>query len=83
MGLFTKLDNHMDLMGGMADRVGVDLAESMVSEPVAVGYRAAVMRCATCREAGACAQWQAAHEHADHTPGYCRNAGWFELLKEQ
>ncbi|MBY5974436.1 DUF6455 family protein [Pseudooceanicola marinus] len=80
MGFFSKLDKHADLMGGMADRVGLDMAEKMVDESVANGYRAAIIRCATCREAGACAQWQAEHATAEHTPGYCRNAGWFEAL---
>lgn len=83
MGFFTKLDKHMDLMGGMAKRVGLDLSEEMTNESVAAGYRGAVLRCATCREAGACAQWQAEHAHADQTPNYCRNAGWFDALQQK
>ncbi|MBR9762504.1 MAG: adenylosuccinate lyase [Rhodobacteraceae bacterium] len=77
MGLFSKLDKHMDLMSGMAERIGVDLDEALQGEVSANGYRAAVLRCASCREAGACAQWQEAHATAHVTPGYCRNTQWF------
>ncbi|PJE28935.1 hypothetical protein SAMN06297129_1208 [Pseudooceanicola antarcticus] len=77
MGLFSRLDKHMDLMTGMADRIGVDLDRALQNETMAASYRSAVLRCATCREAGACAQWQAAHGKAHVTPDYCRNAQWF------
>ncbi|WP_010138552.1 DUF6455 family protein [Oceanicola sp. S124] len=77
MGLFSKLDKHMDLMTGMAERIGVDLDRMAHDEASVSAYRTAVLRCASCREAGACGQWQAAHAKAHVTPGYCRNAGWF------
>lgn len=80
MGLFTRLDKHMDLMGGMADRLGVDLDQTLQSEAMVGSYRSAVLRCASCKEAGACQQWQAAHAKAHVTPSYCRNSQWFSAL---
>lgn len=81
MGFFTKLDQHADLMGGMAERLGIDLPEYMGNHPYAAGtYRSALMGCAACGKAGQCAMWQDTHDHADAAPGYCRNADWFKSL---
>ncbi len=81
MGFFTKLDQHADLMGGMADRVGVDLADYMGNHPYEAGsYRSALFSCAACEKGEQCRMWQETHDHAAKAPGYCRNADWFRTL---
>jgi len=75
MGLWTKLDRSAGLAGGMAERLGVDLAGEMLSDPESAAgqYRALVLRCATCRCQDECTGLQASHETLDAAPDYCVN----------
>jgi hypothetical protein len=81
MSFFNKLDKHSDLMGGMAEKVGVDWSELLVERPdLANQYRTAVLSCTHCRDVGECQGWQATHEKAEETPDYCRNKDLLEKL---
>ncbi|SFP81232.1 DUF6455 family protein [Tranquillimonas alkanivorans] len=80
MSLFEKIDRHVSLMHGMAERCDADLS-AMVERPRGAEiYRAAVLRCTGCRCPGACAHWQAEHETAEAAPAFCRNRELFAEL---
>jgi len=75
MGLFSKLGQSTDLVEGMADRLGVELADSMAKDPEAEGrrFRRAVLNCSHCGNQAGCADLQAANSHLEEAPSYCRN----------
>lgn len=79
MGLMKRLDRAGGLVDGMAQRLGVDLGATgtMDAESAAYAYRSMVMRCAGCDGQEACAAHQAAHDHLDAPPDWCRNHGRF------
>lgn len=81
MGIFDKLDGRADLMGQMAETVGVDFAEAIIKDPeMARTYRQAVRRCAHCKHDGECKSWMKEHAHAEETPEYCLNKDILEHL---
>lgn len=75
MGLFSKLGQSTDLVEGMADRLGVDFADSMAADPEMEvrKFRRAVLNCSHCDNQAGCADLQAANTHLDKAPSYCRN----------
>ncbi|MEP4038479.1 DUF6455 family protein [Pseudophaeobacter sp.] len=75
MGLFSKLGQSTDLVEGMADRLGVDFADSIAADPEAEGrkFRRAVLNCSHCGNQAGCADLQAENAHLDEAPSYCRN----------
>ncbi|WP_375691966.1 DUF6455 family protein [Pseudooceanicola sp. LIPI14-2-Ac024] len=76
MGFIGKLDRAAVLYGGMAERLGVDPAADLARMPETAGaFRAAILRCAACAEAEACAGWQVENAQAGEAPRYCRNRG--------
>ncbi|SMX31828.1 DUF6455 family protein [Actibacterium lipolyticum] len=80
---FKKMDEHADLVGRMADALGVDLIEEMQAGRLAPQeLRATVVRCVGCGGAEDCAHFLSAHpDGADHTPAYCRNKDLLETLR--
>lgn len=82
MGLFDKLAKSADLMNGMADRLGADLAAAVMRDPEieAVRYRTMVRRCAGCDNQDGCAELQADHDRLGTAPNYCRNKSVLEAL---
>lgn len=83
MGLFSKIDRQAALIKGMAERLDVDVAESLTRDPsLAMNFRSAVVNCAFCRKARDCAGWQAYHAHAEAPPSYCRNTALFRNLAQ-
>lgn len=74
MGIIDKFDRRAALMGKMAETVGVDFAEQIVSNPYQVAkYRDAVMRCMGCTHDAECKGWMADHPQAGEAPDYCHN----------
>lgn len=75
MGLFSKLGQSTDLVEGMAERLGVDFADSIAKDPEAEGrkFRRAVMNCSHCDNQAGCVDLQAANSQLDEAPSYCRN----------
>lgn len=83
MGFFTSIADSADLMNGMAERLGADLAEAVARDPEneAAKYRTMVMRCSHCTDRDACAELQGSHAHLGGAPGYCRNKAVLEQLR--
>ena len=79
MGYFHKLSESAGLVGGMAERLGVDLSERLAAAPDAetAAYAAMVRRCARCGEHAACHRLQDENPMLDAPPSYCRNADVF------
>ncbi|TNF64107.1 MAG: adenylosuccinate lyase [Rhodobacteraceae bacterium] len=79
MGLFRKLAGSADLVSGMAQRLGADMQDQIMSDPEAGARRFAAMvyRCAGCTDQDGCAALQAENDRLDHAPAYCRNADAF------
>ena len=75
MGLFSRLAGSADLVTGMADRLGADLAGPTLrdAERAAVEHRAMVLRCSACTDQPGCADLQAGSDHLDRAPDYCMN----------
>lgn len=79
---FEKFDRHEQLVGRMADTLGVDLAEAVQrGELPPEDLRRSVFNCMGCREADACGHWLEEHSAgSDVTPEYCRNDALFRSL---
>jgi hypothetical protein len=77
-----RFDKHADLVGRMAETLGVDLGEQMMRGSLPpTEMRSAVMACIGCKEAGDCVTWLEAHaEGSDVTPSYCRNKERLQAL---
>ena len=75
MGFFRKFAQSPDLVGGMAERLGIDMTARMLRDPEieAPRFRSMALRCAACAGQAGCAQLQAENAHLDAPPGYCRN----------
>jgi hypothetical protein len=83
LGFFKKIDRHSELMNGMAERVGVDLAGEVAERHIkAQDYRDALLRCSHCDSVEACVEWQKDNDHAEVAPPYCRNRELFSHLSE-
>lgn len=70
----SRLDKSANLVQGMADLCGTDLA----TLPNAERFRSVVLRCSTCGKQGECAKLQAESTSLDHAPDYCNNAAFFD-----
>jgi hypothetical protein len=77
-----RFDKHADLVGRMAETLGVDLGEQMMRGSLPpTDMRSAVMACMGCKEAGDCVTWLEAHaEGSDVAPSYCRNKERLQAL---
>ena len=83
MKLFDRIEKHSDLMHRMAQTVGADFGDAILSGQL-TGHelRTAVLRCTCCDGADDCPGWMDAHpEGAAHAPGYCQNAELLDRLK--
>lgn len=80
MGIFRKLSQSADLVNGMAERIGADLAGAAAADPEtgAVRYRSAVLGCSGCAAQGECRQLQDGCTHLDEAPEYCVNKDMLE-----
>ena len=76
------LKHHATLMDRMADTVGVDLEEAVLSGEARFDDIAdAVLACANCADPGHCASWLETAQQGDQPPGYCRNLALFNKLE--
>ncbi len=75
MNLFHTLDHHAGLLNRMAETVGADLGEALLTGALTgEELRSAVVNCCACDGAGACPDWLAEHpEGATTAPVWCRN----------
>lgn len=75
MGIFSKLSASADLVNGMADRLGADMADLLGRDPEMQGpkLRTMVLRCSSCEDQGACARLQASGNTLATAPDYCQN----------
>ncbi len=81
--MFEKFSRHADLVTGMAERVGVDWGERIMTNPEkAKDYRNAVMQCTRCQELGACQKFQELNNEAANVPDYCMNADLFREMQK-
>lgn len=69
----TRLDRSAELVQGMAERTGTNLA----TPTNAVQFRSLVMRCSACGKQDACTNLQADSTSLDQAPDYCRNGAFF------
>ncbi len=80
MGMLSNLINRMSrqpaLMGGMMERLDVDL-ESVGREPLGLQFERAVRACALCRHGEACHAWQESGDAAAVAPDFCVNRHYF------
>lgn len=77
------LEDHEQLMGKMADRLGVDLDEAELRGDLPPDTRHdMVLSCTACTSPGACRQWLAGHDTADDAPAYCRNGTPLKGLRD-
>ncbi|MCA0872382.1 DUF6455 family protein [Seohaeicola saemankumensis] len=83
MGVFTKISKSAELVGGMIERLGTDLAGWGNHDPEleAVRYRAMVMRCSGCPDQSGCRKLQDQNSHLDHAPDYCQNRAVLAQMK--
>ena len=83
MGLFSKIGQSADLMRGMADRLGVDMADAICRDPENEGrrYREMVIHCSACSDQDGCARLQASCDHLDAAPDYCQNKAVLEARR--
>lgn len=82
MGIFDRLSRSSILAAGMADRLGVDLAQATVRdmETSAHRLRSATLRCSFCHEQEACMRLLAKSDTLPNAPLYCRNRDNFAAL---
>ena len=77
-----RYPRHARLVTKMADRVGLDVIESMQrGELDSENLRQMVHRCEGCTDPDACEQMLDSGAQIDNPPSYCRNANRFEQLK--
>lgn len=81
MGFFSRLMQRMDrqsrLMGGMMERLGIDLS-ARSGDVCGNGFERAVRSCTFCNHGEQCQAWQDAHaEGAEHAPDFCPNAEYW------
>jgi len=77
--LRRRFERQAQLMGAMMARVGV--------EPEAAAgrgrlYDAANRRCLWCAAHDECGRWIEQGQSAESGPGFCPNAGFFEITKQ-
>jgi hypothetical protein len=79
----SKYDEHAALMQRMAETLGLDLTEEMMSGRwTPEDMQAGVSRCLGCTDPSTCKGWLSAHgEGADEAPGYCRNKDLLEAMR--
>jgi hypothetical protein len=83
VGLVSKINKSAELMSGLAQRMDVDLSESILANPetAAREYRSMVLRCTGCTDQDACAHLQDEQAHIDAAPDYCRNRDTLNAAK--
>ncbi|MGC9368753.1 MAG: DUF6455 family protein [Paracoccaceae bacterium] len=84
MSSCRRFDGHEDLLGRMADALGVDLDLEVQSGRLPPDeMEITVYRCVSCEEPGACRQWLAERDGqgAEAPPPYCRNRDRLEAMR--
>ncbi len=83
MGLIKTMEQSADLVNGMADRLGIDMVEVISRDPEQAGpsLLRAIMRCSKCDDQEGCTRLQAANDHLDAAPVYCRNKEAFQGIR--
>jgi len=75
MGYFSRIDKAVNLMTGLAERLGqspIELDAGLTQNAV-LHYRHMIMRCAACRHHGDCEALQETHHRLSVAPAYCLN----------
>ena len=82
MGFFRRLSRSADLVSGMSERLGLNVADAMQQDPEtsAVAYRRAVWRCANCIHQDQCQSLQGCETTLGSPPSYCKNKEQFMHL---
>jgi len=78
-----NLKRHAALMDQMAQTVGVDLEDAVLSGRLAIDEISdAVLRCTKCASPDTCPAWMAGQsEPADRAPDYCGNRSMLQRLQ--
>ena len=79
----TTLRKHAALVDGMAEALGLDLEEAVLTGPdrSVEPLVDAVLRCTECSYPEHCSEWQGARTGpASKPPGYCRNIDFLARL---
>lgn len=82
MGLMSRIDQRMTLMGEMFRQTDADLSR-LPHFGLETRYRSAVARCLGCSSKVKCQQWLAANHQDTAPPAFCRNAGLIAELREK
>lgn len=78
--IFGRLTRNPSLMERMFATLGVrDWFRANPNGPAVL--RRAALRCTTCSQAAACAQWLDAAAEPTEAPGYCRNHDLIERIR--
>jgi len=82
MRLLSRVERHSDLVGRMAETLGVDLLDAAQAGRIGEGALSSVVyNCMGCDQPQACEGWLAAHiQGADAAPAYCRNKALLDRL---
>lgn len=82
MGYFEKIDRHAELVRRMGQRVGVDLADEVISGRLsAEAYRSGVFACTQCGSVEGCEKLLAEGGEGE-APDYCVNKRIFDRLAD-
>ncbi len=83
MEVFSKISKSAELVRGMIERLGTDVAGGDMHDPKleAVRYRAMVMRCSGCPDQSGCRKLQDQNAHLDRAPDYCQNRAVLAQMK--
>lgn len=82
LSYFSRLARNTELMQKMFARIGIDdwFGQNPHGPEV---LRRAALRCGTCTDDAACAQWLETHDHASHPPEFCRNRNLIERISRE
>ena len=79
MGLITKMDQRLELMGKMMRQTQFDLTKSNTLN-LDQSYRKSVFKCLNCTSESQCRQWLDASKETTEAPDFCPNADEFNSL---
>ena len=81
MDILSGFVRHMDLMSRMFRLTTANSGE-LQDIRLENDLKQAMLRCVSCRETGACADWLEKAQEGDAPPAFCRNAAYIERLRE-
>ncbi|MGI9401090.1 MAG: DUF6455 family protein [Rhizobiaceae bacterium] len=81
MGIFGRLNRHIELMSSMFGKTGITGPDSQVIF-LEDEIRRAMSRCTSCQNAEGCSKWLEEAETGSAPPEFCANASYIERLQQ-